>query len=597
MNDIYDYILLQELKKLPRHGRNIMSDGKKAAKAFEAGLDEQALSRTISLFEALQKTVEELMGSMMTLENRALGFQQSFNLTTKAAKEQAIAFDRTSDSLKINSRLSKQYAADMAKYLPGQIKNINASKSYGREMALTNDVLRNKLGLDAKAAYGVRKMAALNNKSVTEYIIAAEAKANAIRKETGYTGALVDILTEVGNLNSDIAVQYGKYGIAGELENAVLMAKKFGTTLDQLHKTGKGMLDIQSTTTNMVEYQVVAGKKLEGVKYKNVAASYNQATLDGNAKEQMDIILDVLSAQGDTLETNLLARESFAKVFSMDENTMMSMHLQQKELNKLKADTISLTQKAGESEEAFEKRKAKLIKETQEKEAELTKPKESQLTEIGNKYSTQTTLDKVDDEREIGKTGEVIKFADDVKAGTKKQMTPEDLVQGASTMFDGMKMAADNAEFLIKSANFVGTGKFLADAITRIGQEAVSVPSTEGEKPGAETVSTANIKDGIVRVNDAILFNPNDKFEILASTSQGSLDKATSDRLGNGGDSSGDMSAIAMAISKLSGNSNGNIGPEIANAIAGMSFVVNNSFDGEKIITSMEIIKNNKLNA
>jgi hypothetical protein len=75
------------------------------------------------------------------------------------------------------------------------------------------------------------------------------------------------------------------------------------------------------------------------------------------------------------------------------------------------------------------------------------------------------------------------------------------------------------------------------------------------------------------------MFDPNDKINIMASTSQGSLDKATAN-MGGG-----------------SSNNTSNIGQQVANAIAGMSFVVNNSFNGEDIITQMEIIQENQMNA
>ena len=49
--------------------------------------------------------------------------------------------------------------------------------------------------------------------------------------------------------------------------------------------------------------------------------------------------------------------------------------------------------------------------------------------------------------------------------------------------------------------------------------------------------------------------------------------------------------------SRESSNNRSNIGQQVANAIAGMSFVVNNTFNGEDIITAMEIMQGNKMNA
>ena len=128
MNSVYNHILVQNLKNLPKHGQqNQNALNEEFKEAFGSYLSERVLSKTISLLEVLQGKTEEVIKSVTVLEARSLGVQKAFNLTTDVARKQAIELDKISQNLKINSRLSKQYISDQAKFLPGQIKNINAN--------------------------------------------------------------------------------------------------------------------------------------------------------------------------------------------------------------------------------------------------------------------------------------------------------------------------------------------------------------------------------------------------------------------------------------------------------------------------------------
>ena len=259
MNSVYNHILVQNLKNLPKHGQqNQNALNEEFKEAFGSYLSERVLSKTISLLEVLQGKTEEVIKSVTVLEARSLGVQKAFNLTTDVARKQAIELDKISQTLNINSRLSKQYISEQAKFLPGQIKNINANKGYNTELQITNDFLRNRLGLDAKQAFSIRKLANLQGKSVAQVIKDAQAINEELIEETGYSGGIVDILTEIGNLNSDIAIQYGR-DVPGSLEKSVISAKKFGLTLNDLYKTGEKFLDVENATGAAVEFQIFSG--------------------------------------------------------------------------------------------------------------------------------------------------------------------------------------------------------------------------------------------------------------------------------------------------------------------------------------------------
>ena len=439
-------------------------------------------------------------------------------------------------------------------------------------------------------------MASLQDKSVTDYIIAANKKAILIKEETGYAGALVDILTEVGNLNGDLAAQYGNKGITGDLEKAVIMAKKFGTTLEQLHKTGKGMLDIQSTTTSMVEYQVVSGKKLEGQIYKNVAAEYNQATLNGDAEKQLDIILDVLDTQGDTLDNNMLAREAAAKLLHMEVGAMMDMRRQQKELNKLKSENVFKGQGKGnenETEEDFKIRKEAHDEKILELNEKL-KGKEAELKQIGADNSILNSVQKFDNEQEQVKTDAVLVQQEKSRAkidpatgkpADKLGITQDQLItQGKDMMVNASSALETKAgKVVLTGATVYADLKFAKASIDSLA-EALQNRSGTYDTENAEIAKTpVQGDDVLLRPGKPDIFLNEDDIKIFGTNLFDESPTATSVASGGNGAPNGDMAAIAMAISKLAGKSNGAPGPEIANAIsnaiAGIKFNVTHTID------------------
>ena len=550
MNSVYNHILLQNLKNLPKHGQDL---NEQFEKAFGSYLSERVLSKTIGLLESLQGTTEDVIKSVTVLEARALGLQKAFNLTTDVSRQQAIVLDNIAAGLNINARLAKQYTAENAKFLPGQIKNINANEKYNKELQLTNDFLRNRLGLDAQQAFSIRKLANLQGKSVAEVIKDAQGINEQLIEETGYSGGLVDILSEIANLNSDIAIQYGR-DVPGSLEKSVISAKKFGITLNDLYKTGEKMLDVENATNSAVEYQIFTGKRLEGQKYKNIAASYNQATIEGDSEKQMDIILDLVTAQGETLKTNFKAREAVSKMTGIEASKLIDIIALQEEYNKLGTE-------AGEGGVAG----------TSEG---ISQTLIDEIKAITEKVTTQTTIERFDDAQEIRKANLAVEAAPDAPTQAKVLETANNLMNtfADSISGDGIAVPAIKAASVFADVLYI---KETGEKLVKTLKEKDS--AFESESP--EIVTSDAAKDAFIRVNDAILFDPNDKINIMASTSQASLDKTTANMAGG------------------SSNNTSNIGQQVANAISGMSFVVNNTFNGEEIITAMEIIQGNKMNA
>jgi hypothetical protein len=90
------------------------------------------------------------------------------------------------------------------------------------------------------------------------------------------------------------------------------------------------------------------------------------------------------------------------------------------------------------------------------------------------------------------------------------------------------------------------------------------------------TVPTTDSEDALIRLNDAILFNPNDKFNIVASTSPGALDQATADISGRGQSSGPSAQEIGAAVAQALQGVNLYVSPnELAAEMAFNSYNIN----------------------
>ena len=120
-----------------------------------------------------------------------------------------------------------------------------------------------------------------------------------------------------------------------DLVKTVLEAKRLGLTLNDLQKSGEGFLDIQKQTEASMTFQMFSGKRFETQTNKNIAASMAQATINGDAAKQLEIINDVVATHGDMLKTNFKARKAAADMLGIEESTLSKVLVRQKELKKI----------------------------------------------------------------------------------------------------------------------------------------------------------------------------------------------------------------------------------------------------------------------
>jgi hypothetical protein len=295
------------------------------------------LDKTIQVLGLVENATLKVIDRFNILEDRALGLQKALKLNS----DDAVAFAKSIDALDIqmtvNRNTAKQYIGELQNFIPGTAKLIKGNEKYFKTQVAANEVLRDRAKLDENSAIAVRRLTNLQNgqliPSITEYAKIATEFASG---EGGfsYQGAFQDFFQEISTLSDDIVGQFSNMG-KRDLVKTVLEAKRLGLTLNDLQKSGEGFLDIQKQTEASMTFQMFSGKRFETQTNKNIAASMAQATINGDAAKQLEIINDVVATHGDMLKTNFKARKAAADMLGIEESTLSKVLVRQKELKKI----------------------------------------------------------------------------------------------------------------------------------------------------------------------------------------------------------------------------------------------------------------------
>ena len=189
------------------------------------------------------------------------------------------------------------------------------------------------------------------------------------------------ILLDIANTSADVRAQYSKMPMG--LEKAVLKARQLGVSMDQVHKIGEGLLDIESSVGKELEYQLLSGQRL--VKNgKSLTNAYREATLMGDADKSIDALNDILDSQKNVLDgTNMYAKKALADQMGISTKELQMMH----EKKKLQDDIKKNTGIEVDFDKMGEKEKADLKIQLEKTDSELAKT----MVEIADKERAMET--------------------------------------------------------------------------------------------------------------------------------------------------------------------------------------------------------------
>lgn len=304
------------------------------------------IGKAIELNEALADTYKGLVGPALIFEKRLSVLNKGMGVTSAAASKLATALKnnaiQTSNVNKAyiptNEQLL-QYAVNIKKMLP-TLNQVNvASNEQYKGLQNVQHIMTQNVGLSEDAANSYAQYAAQGDHNAASQLRFTKAFAESIDPD-GTIGAFSMITEEIAAAGSTIQLQYGR--IPGSLERAVIKAKKFGFTLAQAAAVGEKMLDIESSTGDELEYQLLTGRRLVDTNGQSLTQKFREAAVTGNAVKSAEALNSIIEQEGETLEGNLFARKQMSQLLGIDEQQISSAIQKKKILDKMASKGVVL---------------------------------------------------------------------------------------------------------------------------------------------------------------------------------------------------------------------------------------------------------------
>jgi len=542
---------LKQREKLSQTLGSLPSDVNTLLESLKAALTgaqnlQSGIGGLVGINERLNSILQKVVDNSTFLEQRYSELNKTFGISSISAAKFGDQLETVSKDLGVGGKTAIMYAQNLNKVAAGFIATDKAITGYRKQLFEAQKIMITNLKVSNEAAEGYERYAVTVGKSGKEQLDNQLNLAKVVEDNTDLTGVHRDLTEELGSMSANLQLQYSK--IPGSLELAVLKSRALGLSMADLNKTGESLLNIESSVGAELEYQVLTGRRLLTAEGESLTNAYRMATFRGDANEQAELMNKLIEDEGETLKTNLFARQQAAKMLGMDEATL-SRAIQKKEiLDRLEAESgKDLMSLSGDALIA----QAKALGATAEevKALDLRTTDELILEEM-EKMNTNI-IQSITGNATGGAAGIVGASQEDLLTITKSM-----------SMFSGIL----GNETL---ATIVGT---LNNTMT-IGQETIALLAELGTsviKPLRAIGSVINVDDGIIQ------FNAQDKFMSV-----------NSDTVIAGTDAGGNQ-ALANAMTS---NNNGGISDSqinklanaMANALRGVTIQTDPLYQGNNI--------------
>jgi hypothetical protein len=298
------------------------------------------LGKVIGIQESYATKINALVKNMTFLEERNSALNKSYGMTSISAAKFGKELRTLAVISKIGGEKLMQYAADLKSMTSGFLAAGNASTGFRKNLLQAQTYMQNNLQVSAAAAEGYEYYASTIADSGAEALTVQKELADVLSAKTGIDSEQLqkELIEGIGKAGADLQLQYSR--IPGTLELAVLKANALGTSIEGLNSAGQNMLNIEQSIGQELEYQLLSGKRLLTQDGKSLTNAYRQATIQGDANKQAELMDQFLKDQGPILEKNLFARKKAAELMGTDEATIARMLQKQKIMSELGVESL-----------------------------------------------------------------------------------------------------------------------------------------------------------------------------------------------------------------------------------------------------------------
>lgn len=332
--------IIDRLKQQPRQGTDpslldAYADGIKAATS-EANVFMGGLGKLTSVLKEQGEAFIELANKQSFYQEANKDLQKSFGLNVGEAAEMGATLDQLAKKMGVGGMKLRAYQANL-KGLIGGFAGVSSEIGGALQPLLrAQTIIQTNLQLSGEQANKFTQYAAGVGKDADTQLIQYQAIADTLTKNFGMQVSTRDLVADITSMTADVQMQYGK--IPEKLAMANLKAKALGLSMADLNKTGQGLLNIESSIGEELEYQLLSGRRLINEETgESLTNAYRTATIQGDANKQAELMNQILDQEGETLEKNMFARQQMAKLLGTDEATVARTLQQQKLLTSIGA--------------------------------------------------------------------------------------------------------------------------------------------------------------------------------------------------------------------------------------------------------------------
>ena len=294
----------------------------------------RAISNTVGVMQENFKSLETFFKQFTVIENRFSGIQTQLGLTTEKAGALQQHLDEVAKSFDIGGEAAAALQASL-KGVIGPFATIAdlSSQPIGKSLMQVSKAMAVNLKMSSAEINKYIELYGEAGAGLDEQFAKQVAMSQVIENTIPGIELTKDLIHDMANLSAETELHYGRY--PGQLELAVIKTKQLGINMAQLASTGENLLNIESSIGQELEYQLLSGRRLVDNDGDSLTNKYRIATIQGKANDQAMIMSDILEKEGDTLRTNMFARQQMAKLLGMEEGTLAKMLKKQEILKKL----------------------------------------------------------------------------------------------------------------------------------------------------------------------------------------------------------------------------------------------------------------------
>jgi len=381
---------------------NSIKNGTAILKLYQENLailqDEQVMladgiGRVVRIQKKFQEDVEGVIEQITYLENQNSKLNKSFGITSGRAAKLGAEFRTIAADTSRSTDAIFGYADGLKTLTGGLIASTKMDAGFRKNLIASRAVMQGNLGVTAEQAEGFEKYAASMKLTSAELLLSLDEKGangnatsfiDSLADSTGLenTAVLKTIIEDISGLSSSVRKNFSK--IPGNLETAVFKAKALGVSLEEIQKIGKGLLSIESSVGEELNYQQLTGQRILDSQGNSITNQYRIAYLQKDAVKQADLLLEAVQGQADALD-NPMALEQFAKTFNTSEDQVADILTQIELAKQMGAEGILKLKNPAEISKAMAEAQQAYIEKAGD-DPERKKEAAAQFAELSKKF-------------------------------------------------------------------------------------------------------------------------------------------------------------------------------------------------------------------